>query len=111
MMGLHAVQGPTGALTVETRLDTLTILVGVVFVGALVRSLLFGRNPVMPGLAIAGSLTRAATHVQPALRTLAGPALLGFALLAPALFYNNRYLLDLSILVLTYVMLGWGLNI
>jgi branched-chain amino acid transport system permease protein len=27
------------------------------------------------------------------------------------LFYQNRYLLDLGILVLTYVMLGWGLNI
>ncbi len=29
----------------------------------------------------------------------------------PVLFYSNRYLLDLGILVLTYVMLGWGLNI
>ena len=29
----------------------------------------------------------------------------------PVLFYHNRYLLDLGILVLTYVMLGWGLNI
>ncbi len=29
----------------------------------------------------------------------------------PVLFYDNRYLLDLAILVLTYVMLGWGLNI
>jgi branched-chain amino acid transport system permease protein len=27
------------------------------------------------------------------------------------LFYDNRYILDLSILVLTYIMLGWGLNI
>ena len=34
-----------------------------------------------------------------------------FALLVPVLFYQNRYLLDLGILVLTYVMLGWGLNI
>ena len=29
----------------------------------------------------------------------------------PVLFYDQRYLLDLGILVLTYVMLGWGLNI
>jgi branched-chain amino acid transport system permease protein len=42
---------------------------------------------------------------------LAGPALLAFALLVPVLFYHNRYILDLGILVLTYVMLGWGLNI
>jgi branched-chain amino acid transport system permease protein len=27
------------------------------------------------------------------------------------LFYHNRYVLDLGIQVLTYVMLGWGLNI
>ena len=39
------------------------------------------------------------------------PALLALALLAPVLFYSNRYLLDLGILVLTYIMLGWGLNI
>jgi branched-chain amino acid transport system permease protein len=32
-------------------------------------------------------------------------------MLVPVLFYQNRYLLDLGILVLTYVMLGWGLNI
>ena len=29
----------------------------------------------------------------------------------PVLFYDQRYILDLGILVLTYVMLGWGLNI
>jgi branched-chain amino acid transport system permease protein len=29
----------------------------------------------------------------------------------PVAFYDNRYLLDLGIMVLTYVMLGWGLNI
>jgi branched-chain amino acid transport system permease protein len=40
-----------------------------------------------------------------------GLALLGFALIVPILFYDNRYLLDLGIMVLTYVMLGWGLNI
>ncbi|MBK0399363.1 high-affinity branched-chain amino acid ABC transporter permease LivM [Limibaculum sp. M0105] len=40
-----------------------------------------------------------------------GPALLVFALLLPFLPFTDRYILDLSILVLTYVMLGWGLNI
>jgi branched-chain amino acid transport system permease protein len=29
----------------------------------------------------------------------------------PIIFYHNRYVLDLSIQILTYVMLGWGLNI
>src|SRR6185503_6549745 len=40
-----------------------------------------------------------------------GPGLLIFAAVAPIIFYDNRYLLDLSIQILTYVMLGWGLNI
>jgi branched-chain amino acid transport system permease protein len=39
------------------------------------------------------------------------PALLIFTVLVPVIFYNQRYILDLAILVLTYVMLGWGLNV
>jgi branched-chain amino acid transport system permease protein len=42
---------------------------------------------------------------------LAGATLLLVALALPLLVSGNRYLLDLAILVLTYVMLGWGLNI
>ena len=42
---------------------------------------------------------------------LLAPALLIFALLVPVIFYKERYLLDLAILVMIYVMLGWGLNI
>jgi branched-chain amino acid transport system permease protein len=34
-----------------------------------------------------------------------------FAVLVPIVFYHNRYMLDLGTMVLTYVMLGWGLNI
>ena len=37
--------------------------------------------------------------------------LLVFTFLVPVIFYNERYILDLGILVLTYVMLGWGLNV
>ncbi len=111
MIGLNAVQGPTGALTVTTRLQTLAILVGITFAGAFVRALLFGREPIVPGTRLAAPLLALKEKFGPTLSTILVPALLGFALLAPALFYNNRYLLDLSILVLTYVMLGWGLNI
>jgi branched-chain amino acid transport system permease protein len=42
---------------------------------------------------------------------LIGMALLAFAVIFPLMFYSNRYYLDLGIMVLTYVMLGWGLNI
>jgi branched-chain amino acid transport system permease protein len=107
LIGLHTNQGPTGALVVTTRFDTLAILVGAVFAGALARALVFGREPVSLEGLIPAALTQ---HVQ-TLGRFVGPALLLFALLVPVLFYDNRYLLDLGILVLTYVMLGWGLNI
>jgi branched-chain amino acid transport system permease protein len=107
LIGLQTDQGPTGALVVTTRFDTLAILVAVVFVGSFVRTLIFSR----------GSLTLRATPPAWIARGLqrigqfAGPALLAFAVTLPFLFYDNRYILDLGILVLTYVMLGWGLNI
>ncbi|MSP48776.1 MAG: high-affinity branched-chain amino acid ABC transporter permease LivM [Alphaproteobacteria bacterium] len=40
-----------------------------------------------------------------------GPVLVVFAVLFPFLPMTSRYILDLGILVLTYVMLGWGLNV
>ena len=43
--------------------------------------------------------------------TIALPAFVVFAVVLPFLPFSDRYILDLSILVLTYVMLGWGLNI
>jgi branched-chain amino acid transport system permease protein len=111
MLGLHAVQGPTGALTVTTRGGLLFVVVAIVFAGAFVRAMLFGRDAVLPEHRFGAPLARVRERATHLLGNWIGPALLGFALLAPALFYDNRYLLDLSILVLTYVMLGWGLNI
>ena len=40
-----------------------------------------------------------------------GPALLVFALVLPFLPFSDRRILDIAILVVTYIMLGWGLNI
>ncbi len=38
-------------------------------------------------------------------------ALLLFAIAFPLIFSGDRYLLDMGVLILTYIMLGWGLNI
>ena len=105
MIGLRTDQGSTGALEISTRFQTFAIIVAVVFAGSFLRTLAFGRGPIPLGAAVA-----LAPAVNAASR-FAGPALLIFALLVPVLFYGNRYILDLGILVLTYVMLGWGLNI
>src|SRR5215213_6965631 len=107
MIGLRTEQGPTGALEITTRWQTFAILVAVVFAGSFLRTLIFGRGPLPFGRAVPPSLVRLFGEAS----RFAAPALLIFALLVPVLFYGNRYLLDLGILVLTYVMLGWGLNI
>lgn len=40
-----------------------------------------------------------------------GPVLLVFALALPFIWSTDRQMIDIAILVTTYVMLGWGLNI
>ncbi|MCC6946336.1 MAG: high-affinity branched-chain amino acid ABC transporter permease LivM [Bradyrhizobiaceae bacterium] len=108
IIGLRTEQGITGQLILLPRPELLFVLVALVFAGRFVIALFF-----RSGLAHAGR-----TIISPDLRkkldyvgSFMGVFLLLFALAIPFLFYSNRYLLDLSILVLTYVMLGWGLNI
>jgi branched-chain amino acid transport system permease protein len=108
MIGVRTDAGSNGELVYWTRFADLATIVGIVFVGSFALELArwaLGRGQiavVMP--------PQLATALQTLQRALA-PALLGFALLVPVMFYNQRYLLDLGILVLTYVMLGWGLNV
>jgi branched-chain amino acid transport system permease protein len=108
MIGIRTEAGPTGQLIYWTRFGELATLVAIVFVGSIVIELVrqwLGPGgtsqlvpvPVQKGLSIAGPFV--------------APALLIFTLLVPVIFYNQRYILDLGILVLTYVMLGWGLNV
>jgi branched-chain amino acid transport system permease protein len=40
-----------------------------------------------------------------------GPFILGLAIMLPFMPFADRRLLDIGILVVTYIMLGWGLNI
>jgi branched-chain amino acid transport system permease protein len=108
MVGIRTEAGPTGQLVYWTRFNELAELVAMVFVGSIVVDLfrlwrgprsagMVMPKPVQSGLALAGRLL--------------APVLLIFTLLVPVIFYNQRYILDLGILVLTYVMLGWGLNV
>ena len=107
MIGFYTDRGPSGGLIATERFESLAIIVAVVAAGAFLRSLLLGDRQISfgPGLS---------PEWQLKLKNLGryvAPFLLGFALIVPIIFYDNRYLLDLSILILTYVMLGWGLNI
>ncbi|MHC2626905.1 branched-chain amino acid transport system permease protein [Bradyrhizobium huanghuaihaiense] len=108
MVGIRTEAGSDGQLTYWTRFGELASLVGIVFGGSIVMELL--RQWIGP--------TGTEKLVPPAIRSgmsfvgrYLAPALLIFTLLVPVIFYNQRYILDLAILVLTYVMLGWGLNV
>jgi branched-chain amino acid transport system permease protein len=108
MVGIRTEAGPTGQLIYWTRFGELASLVAVVFGGSIVIELL------REWLGPAGATNLVPASVQTGLALagrLVAPALLIFTLLVPVIFYNQRYILDLGILVLTYVMLGWGLNV
>ena len=110
MIGVRTEAGPTGQLIYWTRFGDLALMVGGVFVGSIVVELL--RALVGPGRApshVIGPKACKARCRSPAASI--APLLLGFTFLVPVIFYDQRYILDLGILVLTYVMLGWGLNI
>lgn len=108
MVGVRTEAGPTGQLVYWTRFNELAALVAAVFVGSLLLELLRSWvGPVDTGRFIPQSATNALKFAQ----RLLPPALLAFTLVFPIIFYEQRYILDLGILVLTYVMLGWGLNV
>ena len=108
MIGIRTEAGPEGQLIYWTRFGDLAAMVVAVFAGSIVVELL--RQWMGPSRL--GSLLTAAAAARTApLRKFLAPALLIFTLLVPVIFYDQRYILDLGILVLTYVMLGWGLNV
>jgi branched-chain amino acid transport system permease protein len=102
LVGFRTVQRQEG-LVLERHLDTVLIAVGCVFIGRLV--LVFFRES---GLVPFAALQRVrAEKLPPASNALA--ALIVVALGLP--FVVNQYVLEVAILVLLYIMLGWGLNI
>ena len=108
MIGIRTEAGPTGQLIYWTRFSDLTLMVAAVFGGSIAVELL--RQWWGP----AGTVRLVPPGVQTALtlgRRAVAPLLLVFTFLVPVIFYDQRYILDLGILVLTYVMLGWGLNV
>jgi branched-chain amino acid transport system permease protein len=109
MIGVRTEAGATSAqLVFWTRFEQLAGILAAVFVGSIVVELLRHN---FRNLEPANLVPRAMERPLAIVQRLAAPALLGFTLLIPVIFYDQRYVLDLSILVLTYVMLGWGLNV
>lgn len=107
IVALRTVDTPSGLLEIDSRWGLAATLVVAAFLG----QLLFG----LLGAANAGTATSSA--LKPVGQALSaavpyfGIALVLFAIVLPALPFSDRYIMDLAILVVTYVMLAWGLNI
>jgi branched-chain amino acid transport system permease protein len=104
----------TGGLFLSQRWGDVAIAVAVVFVGRLLLNLFVFKTdrPVTQMFSGVGVSAETSGRIGAVLK----PLLLGLALTLPFIMMatapsQSRYIIDLSILVLTYVMLGWGLNI
>jgi branched-chain amino acid transport system permease protein len=100
------VTGPTErGLALQVRPIAVAAVVGLVFFGRLLMLTVRGRSSrrrvIASNRTLAERVTRYGKYVAPVLAL--------FAVLLP--FSGSRYYVDLGTLVLTYVMLGWGLNI
>ena len=104
LVGLRTDVAPTGgALMIRARWADVAILVALAFAGRLAMNLFGAARTARPGLRLPVAWSKVGLFVA--------PALLALAILLPVLPGTSRSTLDLGILVLTYVMLGWGLNI
>jgi branched-chain amino acid transport system permease protein len=101
MVGLQTSVSNAGLNQLVYRPWTVAVLVALTFAGRLALLLWKAGRPVA---------TRAKAPSKLAgLGRFAAPVLLVVAATLP--LYAGRYFIDLGVLVLTYVMLGWGLNI
>jgi branched-chain amino acid transport system permease protein len=103
-LGLQLVDGNAGSLAIATRPELLAIAVGLTIVA---RFLLLTwsdhRKTRVPSVKVDAALTKAGKYVA--------PVLLVFAVAMPFIPGIATANIDLGVLIMTYVMLGWGLNI
>jgi branched-chain amino acid transport system permease protein len=103
-LGLQLGDSNAGNLTLSTRPELLALAVVAVFFARLGMLIWQEYRPArLPG-------TELALKVQESGRFIA-PALLVFAVALPLIPGVQNVYIDLGVLIMTYVMLGWGLNI
>jgi branched-chain amino acid transport system permease protein len=103
LVGLVTTSGDRG-LSLDLRPIATAVVVGLVFFGRLLIVSWRGRTrreATRANRALAEHVTKAGKYIT--------PLLLVAAVALP--FTGSRYYIDLGTLVLTYIMLGWGLNI
>ena len=105
IVGLKTVTA-TGSLALVQRWGFVAILVGIIAAGRLAYHLFVWSRPPASAPKTRGFSFPLAPYAK-----YIGPVLLVVALLLPWLPGVDRRIVDLAILMLTYIMLGWGLNI
>jgi len=112
-IGLRTIITQQG-LAIDQRWKWVVICVASVFIGRLCLNLfIFPKKSGETG-ALAANFTQAMAQFSANLaRNIKwlGPVLILFAIIFPFTGLADRYTVDIGILVLTYIMLGWGLNI
>jgi branched-chain amino acid transport system permease protein len=106
IVGLKA-EAPQGGLVLRERWGLALALVAIVTAGRLALNLFWWNQPQAKPSAARGEIIR---RIEP-LSKYFGIVLLVIAITLPFLPGIERRGVDLAILMLTYVMLGWGLNI
>lgn len=111
MFGLRTVD-QQGGLGVQTRWSWVVFAVVSVFIGRLVLAIYreTRQPPHTPSGTQDSEQNRFAEFVRKISKVVA-PLLIIFAIALPFLPFSSRYIIDVATLVLTYIMLGWGLNI
>jgi branched-chain amino acid transport system permease protein len=105
IIGLRTVSA-YGGLAIESRWRWVAICVAGVFIGRILMILWWEWRQRR-----SASRSRASGRVAGEFSLLLGLIAVLFAALLPFMPFADRRILDVGILVLTYIMLGWGLNI
>lgn len=109
IVGLGTREAGAGmGLTLDFRFDWVLIGAGGVFIGRLLLGFL---RSALGGTAQAKPATTSTNDRLVQFQRYAGIGLFAFAILLPFTPFADRYIIDIGIKILIYVMLGWGLNI
>ena len=102
--------GGVAGLFLQYRWSALAIACGLIFVARMAKEI-FGKKEDGNSKPAAAPSALVSFFGTAKVAKTVGPLLLVFAIAFPFLPFSDRYILDLGILIITYVMLGWGLQI
>ncbi len=109
ILGLQIVDRNTGLVLVP-RIWLAAAAIALVFFGRLALHMFWwskrmrvDKPPLLPTTKLTAGLAK--------ITRIAAPLLFVFAIALPFFPFSDRYIMDLAILIMTYVMLGWGLNV